>query len=78
MPTLVRPPGPLMLPVSNGPLPLVSKVPPPEFSVTARLLMKPDRNCKAPPPNARLPELSPRLLSADTANVPPLTVVPPR
>jgi hypothetical protein len=32
----------------------VSKVPPPEFSVTARLLMKPDRNCKAPPPRARI------------------------
>ena len=58
-------------------MPLVSTVPPPALSVTARFEVKPDRNCKVPPPNERVPELLPRLLSADTASVPALIVVPP-
>src|SRR5262249_1901976 len=49
VPILVRLPAPPIVPPNVALLPLVSKVPPPEFSVTARLLMKPDRNCKAPP-----------------------------
>src|SRR5262245_47244361 len=66
-----------MTPASVALLPLVSNVPPPALSVTARLVVKPDRNCKAPPPKARPPELLPRLLSAETATVPALIVVPP-
>ena len=77
MPTLVRPPGPLMLPVSNGPLPFVSKVPPPALSVMARLLKKLPLNCSVPPLKLMPPLALPRLLSADTASVPALMMVPP-
>src|SRR5438132_2940906 len=66
-----------MLPASVPLLPLVSKVPPPALSVTARLVVKPERNCKAPPPKARPPALLPRLPSLETASVPALTIVPP-
>src|SRR5262249_28400214 len=77
VPILVSPPVPEIVPASVALLPLVSNVPPPALSVTARLVVKPDRNCKAPPPKARPPELLPRLLSAETATVPALIVVPP-
>jgi hypothetical protein len=76
-PILVSPPVPLMVPASVALLPLVSNVPPPLLSATVRLMVKPERNCKAPPPKARPPALPPRLLSADTASVPVLIVVPP-
>jgi hypothetical protein len=77
-PILVSPPLPTMLPDSVALLPLVSKVPPPALSVMSRLVVKPDRNCKAPPPKARPPVLLPRLPSLETASVPALTVVPPK
>src|SRR5262245_7891751 len=77
LPILVSPPVPAIVPASVALLPLVSNVPPPELSVTARLVVKPERNCKAPPPKARPPALLPRLLSAETATVPALIVVPP-
>jgi hypothetical protein len=76
-PTLVRPPAPPIAPASVALLPLVSNVPPPAFSVTVRLVVKPVRNCSVPPPKARPPDAAPRLLSAVTASVPPLIVVPP-
>src|SRR6516165_1488276 len=72
MPIFVRLPVPEIVPPSVELLPLVSTVPPPALSVTARLVVKPDRNCKAPAPKLRVPELLPRLLSADTASVPAL------
>jgi hypothetical protein len=77
-PIFVSPPAPEMPPASVALLPFVSNVPPPLFSVTARLVVKPDRNCKVPPAKARPPELLPRLPSLDTASVPALIVVPPR
>jgi hypothetical protein len=64
-------------PPSVASLPLVSTVPPPALSVTARFEVKPDRNCKVPPPKMRPPALLPRLLSADTASVPAVMVVGP-
>ena len=77
-PILVSPPMPESVPPSVELLPLVSKVPPPKLSVTARFEVKPARYCKVPPPSVRVPEPLPRLLSADTASVPPLIVVPPK
>src|SRR5262249_58708982 len=76
-PILVRPPLPPMAPASVALLPLVSKVPPPALSVTARLVVKPDRNCSVPPPKARPLAAAPRLASAATASTPPLLAVPP-
>jgi hypothetical protein len=67
-----------MLPDSVALLPLVSKVPPPALRVTPRLELKPARYCSVPPPKARPPPALPRLLSADTASVPVLTVVAPK
>jgi hypothetical protein len=64
---------PEIVPPSVELLPLVSTVPPPALSVTARFEVKPDKNCRVPPPKERLPELLPRLLSLDTASVPALT-----
>jgi hypothetical protein len=52
---LVSPPAPEIGPPSVALLPLVSNAPPPELSVTARVVLKPDRNCKVPPPKP--PEL---------------------
>src|SRR5262249_61780472 len=69
---LGEPPEPETVPASAALLPLVSNVPPPELSDTARLVVKPDRNCKVPPPKLSVPELLPRLLSLDTASVPAL------
>jgi hypothetical protein len=66
-----------MVPASIALLPLVSNVPPPALSVTARLLTKPDRNCSVPPPKVSPPAAAPRLASELTASVPLLMVVPP-
>jgi hypothetical protein len=76
-PVLVRPPAPEMVPASVALLPLVSKVPPPALSVTARLVVNPERYRSVPPPKARPPEAAPRFASAATASAPPLMVVPP-
>src|SRR5437588_378799 len=76
-PTLERPPGPPIVPDSVVLLPLVSNVPPPELSVTARLVEKLPLNCNVPPPNVSPPEAAPRLASLLTASVPALIVVPP-
>ncbi len=77
-PVLVSPPMPESVPPSVALLPLVSKLPPPDFSVTARFEAKPARYCKVPPPKTRSPVPAPRLLSAATASVPALIVVPPK
>jgi hypothetical protein len=79
-PTLMRLPGPEIVPPSVASLRFVSIVPTP-FKVIARLLVNvesnPDAICKVPKLKARPPELLPRLLSVDTASVPPLIAVPP-
>jgi hypothetical protein len=50
------------------------------LSVIARVFdrLKLAPNCNVPPPKARPPAALPRLLSADTASAPALTVVPPK
>src|SRR3981081_3656179 len=73
-PILVNPPAPLIAPGSVALLPLVSIVPPPALRVTARLVVRPARNCSAPPLKVSAPEGAPRLASLDTDSVPALRV----
>jgi hypothetical protein len=48
------------------------------FNVTARPVVKLDRNCSVPAPvKAIPPAAAPRLLSAPTASVPAAMLVPP-
>src|SRR5215471_5524693 len=61
-----------MVPASVALLPLVSKAPPPALSVTARLVVNPERNCSVPPPKARPPAAPPRFALAATASTPPV------
>ena len=70
-PILVSPPLPEIVPARIAKLPLVSTVPPAEFSVTSRLEKKPERYSSVPPLKLRPPRSLPRLSSADTARVPP-------
>ena len=76
-PFLLRSPVPVKSPVNSESNPLVSIVPPPAFSVTARPLMIEAVVCSVPPSNVRGPAASPRLLSALTDTIPSSMVVPP-
>ena len=76
-PAFVSAPAPLMMPASVASNPLVSTVPPPAPSVTARADVKPAPYCSVPPFNVSPPDVAPRLTSLDTLSVPALTVVPP-
>jgi hypothetical protein len=74
---LVKPPAPLIVPASVSAFACVSKVPV-AFNVTARPVVKLDRNCSVPAPvKAIPPAAAPRLLSAPTASVPAAMLVPP-
>ena len=61
-----------MTPASVATLPLVSNVPPPALSVTARFELKPARYCSVPPLKLSPPAAAPRLPSDEIASVPPL------
>jgi len=77
VPILPKPPTPLIAPASVSALPWVSKMPV-AFNVTARLVVKLDRNCKVPVPAKTMPPAAaPRLLSAPTASVPAAIALPP-
>jgi len=76
LPALVRLPLPPIGPANVAVKPLVSNVPLP-VSVTVRAELKPASHCNVPPPKLSPPLAAPRLLSFDTASVPPLIAVPP-